>query len=230
MKNLLLSGIALLLFMSIFYQSNSTIQTPVLPAAITSYIDTLHQDEQPVKFVVDQKKGFVYWLTFAGGLHAIRQDGNDHTYLNQKNDAWKDITFIEDFCVSETQDRLYFTDLMDLQTGQSAIKVTDAEGKIEVVANLAHEIPYHISLSADEEMLFFLSKTDIQGTPYFRLRFLDFKEGTKGTLYSSLSKIDSLSYDNTTQKVNIRNKRQELFTFSTDLQKMMGLAESFKHY
>lgn len=230
MKTLLPIGIALLLLISVFYQCSSTVQTAALPVSIlASYADTLHKDAQPIKMLVNQKNERVYWLSFVGELHFIGQDGSEHKHLNQDHEAWKDVTFIEDFCIDESRDQLYFTDLMDLQTGQSAIKATDTEGKnVEVIAYLAHEIPYQLTLSADQEMLFYLSKTNREGEPYYRLRFLDLKEGIQGTMYSSLSRIDSLAYDELREKINIHNARQETFAFSADLQTMRGVAEAFK--
>lgn len=230
MKNLLSLGIVLPLFVfTVFYQCCSTAHVSSVPDAVTSFVSSLHQDAQPVKSEVDQENEVVYWLSFVGSLHSIKPDGSQHLRLNQGSEAWKDVTFIEDFCLNEADQKLYFTDLLDLKTGQSAIKATDTEGKnIEVVTYLTHEIPYQISLSEDKKKLFFLSKTDIKGSPYFHLRFVDLKERNKGILYSSVSKINSLDYDNATKKVMIRNTRQQKFAFSTDLETMKGLAEAFQ--
>ncbi len=229
MKNLLPSGLAFILLLALFYQCQTSAQLSTIPPAVASFIHTLPQDARPIKSITDQRNGKFYWLSFVGNLYSIGLDGNQHRRINQGVEAWKDVTFIEDFCVNKAQDKLYFTDLMDLETGQSAIKVMDMEGKnVEVIAYLSQEIPYHISFSENVKMLFFLSKSDTKRSPQFRLRFLDLARGTKGTLHSSLSRIDSLYFDAASEEVRIYNAHQDQFAFSTDLQDMNGLAEAFK--
>jgi hypothetical protein len=192
-------------------------------------IDTLTEESETMKIIFDEEKGQIYWLSFVGNLHTAAEDGSHYQHINAGQAFWRDITFIEDFCFNASKDSLYFTDLMDLQSGHSAIKITDVEGTgVKVIATLENEIPYHISFSPEQHMLFYLSKVHKKGIDSYQLRFLNLKEGQKGTLYSSRLRINQLSFDKRNKAVNIQNQRNEQFAFSADLQNFQGIAEAIK--
>lgn len=230
MKTLLLTSIfSLFIVLSIIMQAHTTLKKNSIPQPIIEMIDTLTEESGTVKMIFDEEKGQVYWLSFVGNLHTVTKDGNDYQHINAGQTFWRDITFIEDFCLNASKDSLYFTDLMDLQSGHSAIKITDINGTgVKVVATLDNEIPYHISFSPEQHMLFYLSKVQKKGIDLYQLRFLNLKEGQKGTLYSSRLRINELKFDKEKKAINILNQKNEQFAFSVDLQNIQGIAEAFK--
>lgn len=230
MKTLLLSGIfSSFIILSIFMQAHTTVEKNSIPRPIIEMIDTLTEESETIKTIFDEEKGQVYWLSFVGNLHTAVEDGSQYQHINSGQEFWRDITYIEDFCLNASKDSLYFTDLMDLQSGQSAIKITDIKGTgVKVVATLQNEIPYHISFAPEQHMLFYLSKVHKKGIDSYQLRFLNLKEGQKGTLYSSRLRINELKFDKEKKAINILNQRNEQFAFSADSQNLQGIAEAFR--
>ncbi|MDF9796165.1 hypothetical protein OKW21_001428 [Catalinimonas alkaloidigena] len=219
MKTFLLSSIIIpLIILSLVIQAHNNLQNDALPESITKMIDTLSHNNKTVKMVYDDQKGQVFWLSFLGNLHTANQNGSTYRRINQGQQLWKDVTFIEDFCLNASKDSIYFTDLMDLQSGHSAIKITDAEGTVvKVVASLENEIPYHISFSPEQQMLFYLSKVRRNGIYTYRLRFVNLNNSEKGTLYSSSTRITQLDFDKANRAINIQNQSNEQFAFSANL-------------
>lgn len=205
------------------------IQQPDHPEAhpAEEYIARLQQGDRAVKSLHSQSNNHTFWLSLSGKLHILHADSTVHTTINQGGGAWKDVTFVEDFCLSPSGDSIYFTDIMDLQSGLSAIKRTDIQGNnIEVITYLNKEIPYLIRLMPEEDILFFLSKKEEKGLPSFRLRYIHLTDGSRGTLYTSASKLHDIHTDLLQNSVSAVDSGQELHSFSTEMPGVTGLADA----
>jgi hypothetical protein len=191
------------------------------------YIARLKEGDRAVKSLHSPSNNQTFWLSLSGKLHILHADSTVHTTINQGEGAWKDVTFVEDFCLSPSGDSIYFTDIMDLQSGLSTIKRTDIQGNnIEVITYLDKEIPYLIRLMPKEDLLFFLSKKETKGLPSFSLRYIDLSDGSRGTLYTSDSKLYDIHTDLLQNSVSTLDSRQELHSFSTEMPGVSGLADA----
>lgn len=179
-----------------------------------------------VKTVINTRESYVCWLSELGELHSISGDTSNHQSFDQLQEAWADVTFIEDFCLNPTNDSIYFTDIMDLSSGLSAIKVSDRQGGgLQTLAYLPEETPYRLCLSPSGKVLFYLAKQETANEKY-ALRFIQLKNGNIGTMYTSAYKIDSLRVNTGLQQLTLTDPNQGTIAFDTDRRSVFTLAEA----
>ena len=201
-------------------------QTDMLSEQINAYQTQLENLDQSVKTFVNESEKFACWLSRTGELHSIEGDTSKHRHFSYASPDWKNVTFIEDFCLDSHNERIYFTDLMDLSSGNSAIKVSDRQGSnLRTLARLPGEIPYRLCLSPSDNVLFYLAKSEGREVA-FRLRFINLKNGNQGTLYSSGSKIGSLLSTPGKESISIQDPQIGHLSFATDLESIQVLAEA----
>jgi len=228
MKNILLSGLllsALLSFMLV--QCQSTWQGGNLTTEVKALLDTLAEKDQALKILDLYDKNQFIWLSLTGELHAVDHKGTDHTKLLYSSKHWNDVTFVEDFCLNATRDSIYFTDLMDLQSGKGAIKLTDIKGtQIHTLTTLDNEIPYQLWLHNEQQKLYFLAKKIKIGHNEYLLRYFDLQKDQKGTIYASTAKIENLRFDGVQQLLILNDSQNRQLAFSTEHIKPAALAEN----
>lgn len=181
---------------------------------------------RPVKTLVDDTATFACWLSQTGELHSISNDTSEHVLLNHNGGAWADVTFIEDFCLNPGADSIYFTDIMDLKSGQGAIKYCDRQGReLKTLALLPDEIPYQLSLAPSGDILFYLSQQNYRDASY-QLRYIDLTNGSRGTLHSSGRKISQLRIDHSLKLLSIADPAEGQLRFATHMDHTGILAEA----
>lgn len=159
----------------------------------SSYFDKVGVD-LPKKAVIDTENELAYCLSKTGRLFFLSLADEAYRYTGLRHAAWKDITFIEDFCVDTLKKRIYFTDLMDLATGESAIKFTNFDGsKFNTIVVLDNEIPYKIQSGSGGELLYYLAKQSINEKTTYALKFVDLSDGITGTFYKTVNRIEEIS-------------------------------------
>jgi hypothetical protein len=190
-----------------------------------TYQSETEAENRPVKTLMVDTADFACWLSQTGELHSFSDDSSGHVLLNRRGGAWADVTFIEDFCLSPSGDSIYFTDIMDLKSGHGAIKCSDRQGyELQTLAILPDEIPYQLSLSPSGDILFYLSQQNYRDASY-QLRFIDLKNGTKGTLHSSSRKISQLNIDKSLKLLSIADPAEGQLRFATHIDGSGILAE-----
>ena len=136
----------------------------------------LSSTEPPVKTVIDTVRHRTYWLSFVGEVYRSQPDGSQPECIIQGVGTHRAATFIEDFCLDQSRQHLFFTDLWDQTTGQSAIKQMNlVDGRITTVALLNQEIPYQLQLDAVGD-LYYLTKSESMRGKTYRLRTLNEEE------------------------------------------------------
>ncbi|MFP4089628.1 MAG: hypothetical protein ACLFUB_10570 [Cyclobacteriaceae bacterium] len=200
------------------------VSTPEKPSYQQQLINAGFQGKyQPVKTLFDENKGRLFWLNMLGEIHSIGRDMQNHRLISTTGEGWKDVTFIEDFCLSEHYDSLYFTDIMDLQTGMSALKVTDTAGTaVKALKFFRQEIPYAVRMLNESRLLFLLSDAKVAGRSQFRLRFLDLKDGNAGVLYISDHRIEQLEIKAAEKTIVAHDSQQQLISFSTEVDQFIN--------
>lgn len=191
---------------------------------VKHYQSRINPDSEPVKTLVVDSAAYAFWLSKTGKLHTTYGDTSNHVILNHSGEAWSDVTFIEDFCLNSANDSIYFTDIMDLESGQGAIKVSDRFGQgLKTILLLPDEIPYR--LKHTDNILFYLAQQEYRDASY-QLRFIDLQNGSRGTLYQSSRKISGLNIDDSLELLNISDPARGQVSFATDLGTIRGLAEA----
>lgn len=202
-------------------------KTESLSEQLKAYQAEIESTDRSVKTIVDETQGYACWLSKVGELHSITEDISQHRYFPNADKAWKYVTFIEDFYTDSQHDKIFFTDLMDLKSGHSAIKVSDRRGRdVKVLAYLPDEIPYRVCVSSSDSLLFYLARKESSPNS-FRFRFINLRDGSRGTLHTSSKKIDSLQL-NTDKKIYVKDPQQGLVSFATDIQSISVLAEAMQ--
>ena len=193
---------------------------------VNLYQQGLASSDQPLKTKMSKSESFACWLSQLGELHIVQGDTLDHRFLHDAGKEWKNVTFVEDFYLPETSDSLYFTDLMDLKSGFSAVKISDRQGKgLRTLAHLPGEIAYRLCLSHTQDKLFYLSKSDSQKNVY-KLRFINLRDGSRGTLLTSTKKLDSLAFDEQQYQLLVNDPVQGQVAFTKDVDGNGILAEA----
>lgn len=142
-----------------------------IPFAVQRHFAELPDWEKPKKVQVDIQRRRVYWLNQKGEIWAIRSNGRDGQMVNKGIGAQLGITYIQDFTLNPQSHTLYFTDLMDIASGLSAIKSSDFRGKnIETLATFSTETPYAITWDESTQHLYYLTKPRSEGN--YQLRTL----------------------------------------------------------
>ena len=100
-----------------------------VPFYVSKVLDTLSGEKQPVKVELDILHKKIYWLNKLGEIYRVQADGTHVELINKGFGADLGITYIEDFYLDTEHNRIYFTDFLDLKTGNSAIKSSTLEGE-----------------------------------------------------------------------------------------------------
>jgi len=216
---------ALLLLVFCGWASAPHHEQNTVPSAVEDYWAGLHPHDQPVKSAFNDKH--IIWLSAVGELHLIGHDTSNHVSFKSTGERWEEVTFIEDFYLCPDGDRIFFTDIMDLATGQSAIKVVNLQNhEVQVVCYLGQAIPYSVRFVPKNDWLFFLTKTDQQGIAHYDLQFFHLGNNRRGTLYSSSQKMDQLAMDNESQQICVQQDLDSFLSFSVEPLISEGLAEA----
>jgi hypothetical protein len=193
---------------------------------INIYRSRINPANQSVKTLVLDSVGLACWLSETGQLHSINDDTARHIILNKSNREWENVTYIEDFCLDAANDRIYFTDIMDLVTGRGAIKVSDLRGNdLKTLLTFQDEIPYQVNLSSSGKLLFYLSQRNFRDASY-QLRVINLDNGERGTLHSSNRKISKLNIDHSLELLSIADPEQGQLTFTTTTYNTQILADA----
>ena len=140
------------------------VQYRQIPFAVQQYFMRLPAWEKPKKVQLDPQHRKVYWLNQKGEIHAIRADGSREELVNPGIGATLGITYIDDFTLDSRGNTIYFTDLMDIGSGFSAVKRSDLQGEnIQVVATFPAEIPYAVAWDTEAQQLYYLTKREKTG-------------------------------------------------------------------
>lgn len=226
---LLISLTSLLVGLSLYTEFKAEPNTFNFSHQKATVADSLQENDLAVKTLYHHESQQIYWLSYLGKLYTTSQEDNQHTLISHNQSDWKDVTFIEDFCLNHAKDSIFFTDLMDLESGKSAIKVTDLKGKnVKTLAQLKDEIPYQLTMVKDQAVLFYLSKKMNKRQATFLLRFIDLSKGQSGTLYASNQRMEQLQYDLITHEVLVKNQQKQTFAFSAATQNIQTLTAAFK--
>ncbi|MGB3588231.1 MAG: hypothetical protein WBA23_16900 [Tunicatimonas sp.] len=156
-----------------------------LPFWVQRHFQQLSEWQHPQKIEVDHSQRKIYWLNKQGEIRAIGANGKNEIVINKGIGAQAGITFISDFTIDERAGILYFTDLMDVNSGQSALKKADLNGNYtEVITTFPTKVPYAVHWDDANEQLYYATRQ---------------KGGQTHHLYQL---GQSLSLMKTTQKVN----------------------------
>ena len=159
----------------------------VSPAA-EQYLSGLSSFDRPVKTIIDAPARQVYWLNFIGEIHRISFNGGAGEQLVGSAGSSQHATFVEDFCLDTVRHRLLFTDLLDQDTGLSAIKELDALGRVRTLVTFREETPYRVSVCPRTGQTYFLTKANHVSRKIYRVRTM----GKEIPLASYSTKIDQL--------------------------------------
>jgi hypothetical protein len=130
-----------------------------IPFAVQQYFSDLPPWQKPKKIQIDPQHRKVYWLNRNGEIHAIQPDGTCTELVNKGIGATLGITYIGDFTLNSPDNTIYFTDLMDIASGCSAIKKSDLKGdNIETLATFSTEVPYAVTWDEASQQLYYLSR------------------------------------------------------------------------
>lgn len=154
---------------------------------VARHLSSLPASERAVKTLVDSRGRFVYWLSYIGEIHRIPFVGGRSKRVVRSVGTARQAMFVKDFCL-DNNDQLFFTDLLDQETGLSAIKQLDSSGHITTVNTLDQETPYQITTCPQTGQVYYLTKTNSSFRKMYRVRTI--KEETP--LLSSFDKIDEL--------------------------------------
>lgn len=115
-------------------------------------------------------------------------DAQGITLVNKGMGAQLGITFISDFAIDDQNATLYFTDLMDVSTGQSTLKMSDATGShIEMLATFTDKIAYAVHWNNESQQLYYATRQ--KDGKLYQVRQL----GTSELLAISPQKIGDIS-------------------------------------
>ena len=130
-----------------------------IPFAVQQYFTKLSHWQKPKKVQIDWQHRKVYWLNKYGEIHAMHVNGSQRELINRGIGAKLGITYIGDFALNSQENAIYFTDLMDIASGLSAIKKSTLKGKhIQAVITFTDETPYAVSWDENTHQLYYLTK------------------------------------------------------------------------
>lgn len=175
----------LLLFL-VLTHCNDYSKKSTVPFFAQQVLDTLRAEKQPTKIELDLTHNHLYWLNKMGEIYRMQPDGTQVVLVNKGFGADIGITYIKDFSLDAEQNRIYFTDLFDLESGSSAIKQSDLNGnRVETITTFDQEIAIQVASKAGSHMIYYVTqeKQNLQTT--YRLGAI--QEGTweKRILYTS---------------------------------------------
>ncbi|WKN41602.1 hypothetical protein [Tunicatimonas pelagia] len=130
-----------------------------LPFWVHQHFQKLSDWQYPQKIEVDRYQRKVYWLNKQGEIWSIGTNGKNEIVVNQGIGAQVGITFISDFTIDDCSGILYFTDLMDIGTGQGALKKSDLNGNhTQVIATFPDEVPYAVHWDEPDNQLYYATR------------------------------------------------------------------------
>lgn len=130
-----------------------------LPFWVFRHFQQLPDWQYPQKIAVDHDQRRVYWLNKQGEIKSIGVDGRNEKVVNQGIGVRAGVTFISDFTIDGQNGALYFTDLMDINTGQAALKKSDLEGNhTETIATFSAEVPYAVHWDTTNARLYYATR------------------------------------------------------------------------
>ncbi|MGD1894773.1 MAG: hypothetical protein ACFB15_29790 [Cyclobacteriaceae bacterium] len=142
-----------------------------VPFSVQQHLAELPAWQAPRKIEVDHERKRVYWLNRNGEIWAIDSDGSKKTLINKGIGAELGITYIEDFTIDYQNGTLYFTDLMDVTTGLSALKSSDLQGNnISTITSFPNETLYAIKWNIDQQQLYYATRG---GNEHYQVHRLD---------------------------------------------------------
>lgn len=154
-------------------------------------VNYLEQEEQARKVIFDAPRARVYWLNNTGEIYRVQLDGSQLQLVNKGFGTDIGTTLIEDFCLDVEHEYIYFTDLFDIKTGQSAIKRSDLDGNaLETIYTFAHETPYHLTIDPTRAVICYASTTKRRQMPAYQLGMIRLDDLDKITVYNSTQKPD----------------------------------------
>lgn len=131
----------------------------LLPFFTQWVLDTLSAEKQPVKIELDLIHKHLYWLNQMGEIYRIQPDGAQIVLVNKGFGADIGITYIRDFSLDAKQGRIYFTDIFDLESGNSAIKQSDLDGKnIKTITTFDQAKPLQIASKPDTNLIYYVAQ------------------------------------------------------------------------
>nr|WKN39607.1 hypothetical protein K4G66_12980 [Tunicatimonas sp. TK19036] len=164
------------------------VQYRKIPFAVQEYFAVLPDWQKPKKVQVDQLHRWVYWLNENGEIRAVSADGTHHKLINRGIGAQLGITYIDDFTIDSQGNAIYFTDLMDVASGFSALKKSDLQGNsIEILETFPTETPYAVCWDTTMQQLYYLTKSE--GSSVYNLQLL----GESGPLATSSHKVKDIT-------------------------------------
>lgn len=132
-----------------------------IPFAVQQYFTMLPNWKKPKKVQIDWQNRKVYWLNQNGEIHAVLANGTQQELINKGIGAILGITYIDDFALNSQGNAIYFTDLMDVASGLSAIKRSDLKGEhIQTLVTFPAETPYAVSWDDATQQLYYLTKRE----------------------------------------------------------------------
>ena len=156
--------------------------------AVEQHLSRLSFFDRPIKMITDASARQVYWLNYIGEIHRIPFSGGASERLVGSVGPSQHATFVEDFCLDTKRHRLIFTDLLDQDTGLSAIKELDALGQVHTLVTFRKEIPYQVGVCPRTGQTYFLTKENHASRKTYRVRTI----GKDMPLASYATKIDRL--------------------------------------
>lgn len=130
-----------------------------LPFWVQQHFQHLSDWQHPQKIEVDRDRRRVYWLNRQGEIRAIEADGRNEIVINKGIGAQAGITFISDFTINDRAGILYFTDLMDINTGQGALKKSDLNGHhTETIVTFPTKVPYAVHWDDANQQLYYATR------------------------------------------------------------------------
>ena len=129
------------------------------PFWVQYHFQQLSDWQYPQKIEIDRKNRKVYWLNKQGEIRAIGMNAQGEVLINKGIGAQLGITFISDFAIDNQNEALYFTDLMDVSTGQPALKKSDLTGShIEMVTTFSGETAYALYWNNENGQLYYATR------------------------------------------------------------------------
>ncbi|MEM9831652.1 MAG: hypothetical protein AAF944_13510 [Bacteroidota bacterium] len=159
-----------------------------IPFKVQRYFRSLPDWQYPQKVEIDRVRRRIYWLNKQGEICLSGMDARGATLVNKGMGAQLGITFISDFTINDQNATLYFTDLMDVSTGQSALKMSDATcSHIETLATFTDKIAYVVHWNNESQQLYYATRQ--KGGKLYQVHQL----GKPELLATSHQKINDIS-------------------------------------
>lgn len=148
-----------------YYAHKSTV-----PFFAQRVLDTLPAEKRPVKIEVDLIHKHLYWLNQMGEIYRIQPDGTQVVLVNKGFGTDVGITYIKDFSLNAEHNLIYFTDIFDLKSGNSAIKQSDLNGdNIKTITTFDKATPLQITSRPDSNIIYYVAQIKQRSKNIFQL-------------------------------------------------------------